>query len=291
LNPSYDLHTHSLCSDGVLSPEALVRLAHQQGVEVLALTDHDTLSGVQIAYEEALKINQSHDKPIHMTSGIELSAQWKGRNIHIVGLCLDLASADLQQGVEQQRQARHARAHEIARRLEKKGIPNTWEGAAKYAKDDHIGRPHFAQYLVEIGAVSGMNQAFQKYLGSGKVGDVKQLWPSVSEVVQWINTAGGIAVVAHPNKYDLTRTKLYELLETFKEAGGEGIEIISGQQNKNVTDKLVRAALDFSLAVSCGSDFHSDAWQMVGKMSPMPNPPFNSDYQNVWDLPQFTLLG
>jgi len=291
LNQSYDLHTHSLCSDGALTPEALVKLAHQQQVDVLALTDHDTLSGVEVAHKEVLSINQSHEKPIHIVSGIELSAQWKGRNIHIVGLCLDLTSTELQQGVEQQRQARHSRAHEISRRLEKKGIAKSWDGAAKYAQDDHIGRPHFAKYLVEIGAVSSMNQAFQKYLGSGKIGDVKQLWPSVEEVVGWINAAGGIAVVAHPNKYELTRTKLYELLETFKEAGGEGIEIISGMQNKNVTDKMVRAALDFSFAVSCGSDFHSDAWQMVGKMSPMPPPPFNSDFQAVWEMPQFSLLG
>lgn len=290
MKSSYDLHTHSLCSDGALSPQDLVRLAHQQGVDVLALTDHDTVTGVHNAVEEVKKINQVDDQAIHLVSGIEMSAQWMGRNIHIVGLCLDLSSPILQQAVEQQRQARHERAHEIAHRLEKKGIENAWAGAAQYAQDDHIGRPHFAQYLVDVGAVSSINQAFQKYLGSGKIGDVKQLWPSVEEVVKWINTAGGIAVVAHPNKYDLTRTKLYELLETFKNAGGQGIEIISGVQNNNITDKLVRAALDFSFAVSCGSDFHSDAWQMVGKMSPMPTPPLSGNYQTVWELPQFSLL-
>lgn len=288
MNQSYDLHTHSLCSDGALVPEALVKLAHQQGVDVLALTDHDTLSGVQTAKDEVTRINQTHAKPISIISGIELSAQWKGRNIHIVGLCLDLSSTCLQQGVEQQRLARLERAHEIARRLEKKGISNAWAGAAKYAQDDHIGRPHFAQYLVDVGAVSNINQAFQKYLGSGKIGDVKQHWPSVEEVVEWVNAAEGIAVVAHPNKYDLTRTKLYELLETFAAAGGQGIEVVSGMQNKNITDKLVRAACDFSLAASCGSDFHSDAWQMVGKMSPMPTPPMSSDYKTVWELPQFS---
>lgn len=290
MNKIYDLHTHSLCSDGALSPEALVNLAHEQGVEVLALTDHDTISGIEAAYIEAEKIRKTHPKSIDIVTGIELSAQWRGRNIHILGLCLDLSSTVLQNAVEQQRQARLTRAHEIARRLEKKGIKNAWQGAAQYARDDHIGRPHFAQYLVEVGAVSSMNQAFQKYLGSGKIGDVKQHWPSVKQVVEWINAAGGIAIVAHPNKYDLTRAKLYELLTEFTEAGGEGIEIISGVQNKNITNKLVRAALDFSLAVSCGSDFHTDAWQMVGKMSPMPTPPMSHNYQTVWQLPKFDAL-
>jgi len=290
LDKCYDLHTHSLCSDGALSPAALVQLAHEQGVDVLALTDHDTLSGISTAYDEMAQINQTAKKPLSIVTGIELSTQWRGRNIHIIGLCLDMSSAVLQQAIEGQRLARLERAQEIARRLEKAGIFNAWAGAAQYAQDDHIGRPHFAQYLVEVGAVSTINQAFKKYLGSGKIGDVKQHWPNIEEAVNWINAAGGIAIVAHPNKYELTRTKLYELLQDFRDAGGQGIEIISGMQNKNITDKLVRAALDFSLAVSCGSDFHSRAWQMVGKMSPMPTPPLSGDYRTVWELPQFSLL-
>lgn len=290
MNKCYDLHSHSLCSDGALSPEALVQLAHAQRVDVLALTDHDTMRGTQAALAEAKRLNQQHAHQLDMVAGIELSSQWRGRNIHIVGLSLELSSPSLQHAIEQQQLARIERAHEIARRLEKVGIANAFEGAAQYAQDDHIGRPHFAQYIVDVGAASNINQAFKKYLGSGKIGDVKQHWPSISEVVRWVNEAGGIAILAHPNKYEMTRTKLYELLEEFRLAGGKGIEIISGVQNKNITDKLVRAALDFSLAVSCGSDFHSEAWQMVGKLSPMPKPPLCGDYHAVWDLPAFSVL-
>lgn len=290
MNKIYDLHTHSLSSDGALSPEALVRLAVNKGVDVLALTDHDTISGIQAAVTEAEKSQSAATKAIDIVTGIEFSAQWRGRNIHIVGLCLDLNNPVLTQAIAQQHEARLSRAHEIARRLEKKGVQNAWQGAAKYAREDHIGRPHFAQYLVESGVVSSINQAFSKYLGSGKIGDVKQHWPSIEQVVSWINTAGGIAIVAHPNKYDLTRTKLYELLEVFTAAGGEGIELVSGIQNQNITQKLLRAALDFSLAGSCGSDFHSDQWQMVGKMSPMPAQPRCGNYRAVWELPQFSAL-
>lgn len=263
--PLHDLHTHSYCSDGQLSPQQLVEQAKANGVTVLALTDHDTIDGVseaQVAAGDTLTV----------IAGIEFSAQWQGRGIHIVGLQVDTESPVLKKAIAQQTQIRTDRAMIIAQRLEKAGIKNAWEGAQHYAQGSAIGRPHFAQYMVDSGYVNSFAQAFKKYLGAGKVGDVKEGWPSIETVIQWIIGAEGIAVLAHPDKYGLTRTKLYTLLEDFSDAGGKALEVVSGKQDSSVTDKLAKAASDFSLLASCGSDFHAlgQTWQALGKYSPLP---------------------
>ncbi len=270
----YDLHTHSHCSDGKLSPEELVALAKMNKVDVLALTDHDTVAGVSAAKAAA-------GDDLTIIPGIEVSSLWAGRSIHIVGLQIDIDSPDLQQAVAQQSDLRLERAKTIALRLEKVGIKNAWEGAQTYAKGAAIGRPHFAQHIISEGYATNFAQAFKRYLGAGKVGDVKSQWPSINSVIEWINAAGGIAILAHPDKYGLTRTKLYSLLEEFSAAGGKAIEVVSGHQTLAVTQKLHRAAIDFSLLASCGSDFHSpdNRWQSPGIMSPLPK-----KCQAVWDF-------
>jgi len=269
----YDLHTHSDCSDGQLSPTELVALAKTNKVDVLALTDHDTIAGLAEAKAAA-------GDDVHIINGIELSSVWNGRNIHVVGLNINIKSETLTSALEEQAQSRLDRAKMIAERLEKTGMKGVWEGVQYYAKDGNIGRPHFAQYLVDADYVTSFAQAFKRYLGTGKIGDVKQQWPELETVISWINEAGGVAVLAHPDKYDMTRTKLYNLLQDFVDAGGRGIEIVSGKQEAGVTSKLIRAALDFSLLVSCGSDFHSPegGWQLPGKMSDIPQ-----GYKAVWD--------
>jgi predicted metal-dependent phosphoesterase TrpH len=261
----YDLHTHSHCSDGQLSPKALVELAHSQGVRVLALTDHDTTLGI----EEATLAAASD---MTVIPGIEFSAQWRGRGIHILGLQVDIQAPILKEAVAQQTQTRTERAKTIAQRLEKAGVRGAWEGAQRFANGAAIGRPHFANYMIEQGHVANFAQAFKKYLGAGKIGDVKEGWPPIETVVKWVVESGGIAVVAHPDKYGLTRTKLYELLQDFVDAGGTALEVVSGQQDSSVTDKLARAAKDFSLLASCGSDFHAPgkSWQTLGNYSPLP---------------------
>lgn len=230
----------------------------------MALTDHDTVSGI----EEA----QASAKQLKVISGIEFSSLWLGRGIHVVGLNIDLEHSALQQALVRQQQARSDRATLIAQRLEKAGIPHALRGAEHYAGDGVIGRPHFAQYLIDAGYVDSFQQAFKRYLGAGKAGDVKLHWPSLETVVEWITEAKGVAVLAHPEKYDLTRTKLYQLVECFQQAGGEAIEVVSGMQEKSVTAKLARIAEDFKLLASTGSDFHSPdfAWQALGGQSGLP---------------------
>jgi predicted metal-dependent phosphoesterase TrpH len=265
LHFSYDLHTHSYCSDGQLSPTELVELAKRNNVKVMALTDHDTLSGINEAKSAA-------GADLEIITGIELSSVWQGRNIHIVGLNIDLDSESLQSAVAYQSQVRNERALKIAERLEKKGVKGALDGAKHYAKGASIGRPHFAEYMVDAGYVNSFSQAFNHYLGAGKPGDVKHCWPEIATVIEWIETAGGVAVLAHPARYNLTRTKLYALVEDFVNAGGKAIEVVSGQQDVSVTSQLIRITEKFSLSASCGSDFHSlaNGWQSPGKMSPFP---------------------
>ncbi|WP_439134938.1 PHP domain-containing protein [Pseudomaricurvus sp.] len=271
----HDLHTHSLCSDGILRPQALVSRAKTQGVTVLALTDHDTVVGIDEAQAAAA------EEGIRVLPGIEFSCLWNGVGIHIVGLNIDPAHPQMQAAVARQGESRETRARQIGEKLAKAGIPGALEGAKKKAGDAVIGRPHFAQFLVETGRVSSMNAAFKKYLGAGKVGDVKQVWPPVAEAVSWILAAGGVAVIAHPDKYKMTRTKLGRLISDFAEAGGQAIEVVSGHQQPDLTRDLARIANQHGLYASCGSDFHvpDQSWQELGSFSALPD-----DCRPVWEL-------
>lgn len=271
----YDLHTHSNASDGILSPEALVSRAKLKGVTHLALTDHDTTEGLARARVVA------ENEGLTLINGIEISTQWLGRNIHVVGLNVVEASEDLQKLIELQRVTRIERAREIGRRLAKMGVPDAYEGAFKHAEGTNIGRPHFGRYLIETGHATTMNGAFKKYLGAGKAGDVKEIWPSIAEACAAILAAGGVPVLAHPMSYDLTITKLKTLVAHFKEVGGLAIEVLSGKQDVNATRTLCQIATQFELHGSCGSDFHvpDQPWQELGCFGPFPAP-----CQPVWQL-------
>ncbi len=262
----YDLHTHSNASDGILSPAALVSRAKSRGVTHLALTDHDTVQGLQGAAEQARL------EGLSLINGIEFSCLWAGRGIHVLGLNIDPNCPALRTVVAAQHEARDARAEEIAAKLAKAGITGAYAGARTLAGDAVIGRPHFARYLVEQGYAANVNGAFKQYLGAGKVGDVKHRWPDVPAVVAVVRAAGGVAVLAHPAKYDLTRTKLRDLLSEFKESGGEAVEVVSGQQLPSETAALAAMAQAFELHASCGSDFHvpDQPWQELGSFATLP---------------------
>lgn len=272
---NYDLHCHSTASDGHLSPSELVARAHEKGVDVLALTDHDTLAGLPEAEAAAL------DLGLKLVSGIEFSAQWGGRSIHIVGLNVDVEAPSLRLAVESQLSVRELRGIKVAERLQKAGIGGALEGAKAIASGAVLGRPHFAQFLLESGHVKTINEAFKKYLGAGKPGDVKNLWPEVAEVVGWIVAAGGVAVIAHPHKYKMTRTKLCALVDDFAQAGGQAMEVVSGLMQSGVASFLARICSDYELAASCGSDFHfpGGKWQELGQFSAMP-----PNCKPVWEL-------
>jgi 3',5'-nucleoside bisphosphate phosphatase len=260
-----DLHSHTLASDGKLTPTELFKQAESVGLDILSITDHDTID----AYTELAQIKSDS---LQLIPGIEFSTEWKRTGIHILGLNIQLKSDAIVNAIKSQENARFTRAQRIAEKLEKEGIKDCWEGVKKVAGNSVIGRPHFAQFLIDSGVVKDMNQAFNKYLGAGKTGDVKQFWASYSQIIEWIRDAGGNAILAHPNKYKMTRTKLLSLLDDFQAAGGEGIEVISGNQTKDVTQKLTQICEQRNLLASCGSDFHQPGqrWAELGKVAPLP---------------------
>ena len=247
-----DFHTHSLASDGALTPLELVRRAKAAGVRQFALTDHDTTAG----YLSVRHTSEADE--VGLISGVELSCRWATTTVHVVGLNFDADASQIIAVVEQLTQAREERAKKIAMRLAGVGIDGALEGAKAIANESQIGRPHFATWMVEAGAVNSVTEAFDKYLGAGKIGDVKMFWPPLSDVVQAITQAGGVAILAHPLKYRLTGMKLRALINDFKAAGGGAIEVLNGRQPETDLKRLSQLAEGNGLMCSVGSDFHRD---------------------------------
>ncbi|MCH8497467.1 MAG: PHP domain-containing protein [Marinobacter sp.] len=269
----YDLHCHSTASDGSLSPRELVARAAAQGVTHLALTDHDTIRGLSEAGEAATQAG------VTLVSGVELSCQWRGHTIHVVGLDFDVQHAGFVAAMATQLENRWQRARQISDRLGRLRVDDLLDRAVAKAGGEVPGRPHFAQALVDAGAVRTVALAFKRYLGAGKPGDVKAWWPDLPVVVGWIRDAGGVAVLAHPRKYKLTATKLRALVEDFQRAGGRGLEVLTSGQSDADTAFLAALCRAQGLMASQGSDFHTPgaAWCELGKVPPLP-----SGLQPVW---------
>lgn len=247
-----DLHCHSNFSDGALSPEELIHKAQNQKLLCLSLTDHDTVAGYADLNKAAMNTN------IKIINGIELSARWKKYDIHILGYQINHTS-NLKNLIHQQNQSRISRAIEIGASLAKIGVENAYEKACTLAGHDRVGRPHFAMVLINEGKAKDMKSAFKQFLAKGKSAYIPTPWISIQEAVEGIMESGGRAVIAHPLKYGLTRSKLHELIKEFKEAGGEGLEVISGEMTVTQIQEMAATSVRFSLLASSGSDFHSDA--------------------------------
>ena len=263
----YDLHSHSTVSDGSLSPEHLVARAIDQGVDVLALTDHDGTEGITAAQAAA------QGTKLSLVTGVEISVTWGSSTVHILGLKVDHKNEALQKGLEKIRDYRKERAVKIAERLEKSGISGAYEGASQYASPVMLGRVHFAKFLVDKGHAKNINDVFKRYLVRNKPGYVSGEWATLAEAVNWINGAGGQAVIAHPARYKMTATKLRRLITEFKELGGVGLEVVSGRQHPEEIKTLAKLANDFNLLASCGSDFHSpdNTWVELGRLPELPS--------------------
>ena len=262
----YDLHCHSTASDGSLSPESLIARAVEQGVDVLALTDHDGTEGIAQAQQAAL------NTPLSVIPGVEISVTWGSNTVHILGLNVDKNNVELEQGLKEIRHYRQQRAEKIAERLEKSGISGAYEGASQYASPVMLGRVHFAKFLVEAGHAKSINDVFKRFMVRNKPGYVSGEWASLEQAVTWINQAGGQAVIAHPARYKMTATKLKRLIAEFKTYGGAGIEVVSGRQHPEEIKTLAKLAKDFELLASRGSDFHSpdNTWVELGRIPELP---------------------
>ncbi len=259
-----DLHTHTTASDGALSPGELIAAAVERRIPMLAITDHDSIAAFS-------QLDSETESP-RLITGIELSTVWRRMGIHIVGLNFRLDSPAIGEAVRCQDRARTERGERIAEKLEKLGVDNPLGGAMAIAGDSTLGRPHFARHMVNVGFVRTEEEAFRKYLGSGKGCDINNNWASLPQVVCWIREAGGSAVLAHPGRYNLTRTRLASLVEEFVAAGGEALEVVSGRQLPTQTRDFARLATAHGLLMSCGSDFHQpgQSWAQLGCYSTPP---------------------
>ncbi|BAZ94586.1 metal-dependent phosphoesterases [Thiohalobacter thiocyanaticus] len=269
----YDLHTHSRQSDGTLTPTALVERAAAAGVEVLALTDHDTLSGIDEARSAARAAG------IRLIPGVEISVTWNRQTIHVVALNVDPAAPELRAGLERLQEFRVWRAEEIGRQLAKAGIEGATEGARRHAQGVLISRTHFARYLVEIGRAKDLRAVFKKFLIRNKPGHVSGQWAGLEEAVGWIRAAGGQAVIAHPARYRLTGSKLRRLIAEFRDCGGEGLEVVSGSHSQQDMHNMASLARQCGLLASRGSDYHGpeNAWIELGRLPALP-----ADLTPVW---------
>ncbi|TBO32373.1 PHP domain-containing protein [Aquabacterium lacunae] len=246
-----DLHCHSSVSDGTLTPEAVADRACANGVQLWALTDHDEVGGQQFALEAA------HARGMDYLTGTEISVTFAGKTVHIVGLGFDHTHPGMVDGLAFTRGGRERRARDMAADLARVGIPGAFEGALKYVGNpDLISRTHFARYLVEVGACGDTHEVFRRYLTEGKPGYVEHRWASLGDAIRWITQAGGLAVIAHPGRYDFTPTEEYALFTEFKAHGGLGVEVVTGSHTVAEYARYADMAVEFDLLASRGSDFH-----------------------------------
>ena len=271
-----DLHSHSTFSDGTLPPAALAQRAHARGIQTWALTDHDEIAGLAQAQQAATELGMG------FLSGVEISVNFASATVHIVGLGFDSHNKDLQQGLHGLRNQRGPRAKAIGAQLEAAGIGHAYEGALRYVGNpDLIARTHFARFLVESGVCKNTAEVFRHYLVEGKPGYVPQRWASLQEAVQWIRAAQGVAVIAHPARYDLSSNEEHALFSSFKDYGGQAVEVVTGSHAPHEYAIYADLACSFGLAASRGSDFHCPQESTVDFGALPPDP---SSVQPVWHL-------
>ena len=271
-----DLHCHSTVSDGTQSPEWLAQRAADNGVQLWALTDHDEVAGCARAATAAAALN------LPFLAGVEISITYIDKTVHIVGLGVDPQHPGLVEGLRQTRGGRDERAREIADQLAAAGIPGAYEGALQFVGNpDLISRSHFARFLVETGVCADVPEVFRNYLTEGKPGYVPHRWASLEQAVQWIRDAGGVAIIAHPARYDFTLQEEHALFSRFKELGGQAVEVMTSSHSEAEVQQYAQMARDYGLHASRGSDFHSPNESRIdlGTLPALP-----SGLQPVWQL-------
>jgi predicted metal-dependent phosphoesterase TrpH len=245
-----DLHTHTNFSDGSFSPTALVELAHQKNVEVLAITDHDTTEGLTEAMETAQGL------PLELIPGIELSTEFQGRETHMLGYFIDPANSQFQTRLERLRATRLDRIHHILDRLHILNVEISLAEVEHVAGSGTIGRPHIAQILIEKGYVNGMKEAFERFLGSRGAAYVRRMVPEAAEIIRWITDAGGIPILAHPYWEGLNADETVGSCRTLVDEGLQGLEVFYGTFSARQISLNLHLARQFELLITGGSDFH-----------------------------------
>jgi len=276
-----DLHLHSTASDGMLGPEELVAHVAGCGVRLMALTDHDTVAGIEAAARAARELG------IGFAAGVELSATWRGKALHVLGLAIDPCSPVLMRALSGQRALRDERAERIALKLEAAGAPGHEALASIRSSGSLPTRTHFARALVALGAAADCGKAFDRWLGRGKPGHVGSAWPTLAEATAWIVESGGKAVIAHPMRYPLSAGARRELCADFAAGGGHGIEVVTGGGSVRDREQAISLAVRCRLEGSVGSDFHDPAlpWNTPGRLAKLPG-----SVRPVWSDPPFPVF-
>ncbi len=263
-----DLHTHSKASDGDYSPAALMQLARENHVSLLALTDHDTVAGDEKAREAA------REEGIIFIPGIELSANWGQTCIHVVGLNVDTENPPLKDACVRAEHLRAERAEKIDARFKSLGIDHLLKDVKDIFPDVvNVSRAHFARALIRRAVVKNEQEAFDRFLGAQGPAYVPTGWPELSDAIALISQAGGVPVLAHPLRYRFASDLAGDaLVEAFVTAGGQAIEVISGSQIPQCSSRCAVWARKYGLFASTGSDFHrlSTVRPMLGHQPELP---------------------
>ncbi|WP_409559288.1 3',5'-nucleoside bisphosphate phosphatase [Accumulibacter sp.] len=263
-----DLHCHSTCSDGLLPAADVARRAAANGVNMLALTDHDSIDGLPAARAAADAAGMA------LVNGVEISIEWERLQIHVLGYAFDSADQALNAGLGSIRSGRIERARRMSAELEKVGIDGAFDGAMRLAANPSlVSRAHFGRYLVERGVAKDLRSVFESYLVPGRPGYVDHRWASLADSLGWILGAGGVAAVAHPGRYKLSRTDMRRFLAEYKELGGQAIEVVSGSHTQEHVDTFARLAREYGFLASRGSDFHGpgESYFDLGQLAPLPD--------------------
>ena len=245
-----DLHTHTNFSDGSFSPTALVELAHQKDLDILAITDHDTTQGLTEAMEAAQSL------PLELIPGIELSTEFQGRETHILGYFIDPLDLRFQTRLERLRSTRLDRIQHILDRLHTLNVEISLAEVKHVAGSGTIGRPHIAQILIEKGYVKGMKEAFERFLGVRGTAYVRRAVPEAAEIITWITDAGGLPILAHPYWDGLNADEIVASCRTLVDRGLRGLEVFYGGFSARQISLNLHLARQFSLLITGGSDFH-----------------------------------
>ncbi len=245
-----DFHCHTTASDGEYTPTEIVKLAKEQGIHTLAITDHDTVDGL----EEAVKAGQKYG--VEIIPGVELNVEVPKGQMHILGYYIDYNSESFQKEMKAMQEDRNNRNKGYIEEFNKIGINMTMEDIKKYAPGNVIGKPHFARYLLEHGYVSNIEEAFQKYIKTPNFKKIKRKVIPVEQAIKIIKDAGGIVVIAHPITLKLSDEELEAKIKELKEIGIDGVECYNSIHTEDDINKLTKIAFENDLLITAGSDFH-----------------------------------
>lgn len=248
-----DLHTHSNKSDGSLSPTQLIDEANRIGLSAIALTDHDSIDGL----EEA--INRGNELGIKVVPGVELSCEYNGRDIHIVGLFIDYLNKDFHDQLKAFVNSRDIRNRKMCQKLTDAGMPVIYEEMIEKYGDSVLTRAHYARYMLEKGYIKSLSEAFERYIGDHSPYYIPREKVTPSQGVSLILSAGGVPILAHPILYKLGKEAMNNLVSELKEYGLVGIEAIYSTYT-SADERYIREIADkYGLLISGGSDFHGAA--------------------------------